>query len=74
MKLTFDHNGFSKQVRMERLIIRNIDMRTMAKDLDISISTISRAENGKAPDLLTYAKLCTWMRKPMTEFIKKKGK
>jgi transcriptional regulator with XRE-family HTH domain len=71
MKLTFDTKSFSKQLRQKRLIERNVDMETIAGELNISKSTLSRCENGKTPQLVTYALLCEWLEIPMNQFFKK---
>lgn len=70
MKLIYDGEGFAKRVKQKRLIELDIDIRTLSQKLDISPATISRAENGKMPELITYAKLCKWVGVPMNQFIK----
>ena len=37
---------------------------------DISPSTLSRVENGKAPDMETFLLLCDWLRVSPNEFFK----
>lgn len=72
MKLVFDSEGFSKHIRQKRIIDKNVDLRTLAKILQISTSTLSRVENGRMPELSAYAKICHWIGKPMNHFIKVK--
>lgn len=37
-------------------------VREVAKEIGISSATLSRVEAGKLPDLLTFRKLCTWLK------------
>jgi len=34
----------------------------VAAEIGISSATLSRVESGKLPDLLTFRKLCTWLK------------
>ena len=36
-------------------------LRDTAKEIGVSPATLSRIENGKQPDLLTFEKLCRWL-------------
>ena len=69
MKVMYNAKEFSKALKTKRIIDLNIDLRAAAKRTKISISTLSRIENGKMPDLNTFANLCEWMGKDMNEFI-----
>ena len=40
----------------------NAGIRETAKQIGISIATLSRIENGRTPDLHTFAKLCKWAK------------
>lgn len=73
MKLIFDGDSFSKQVKQKRVIDEDLDMRTLGKRLGISAATISRCENGNMPDIAAYARLCHWIGKPMNDFIRIKN-
>lgn len=53
----FDTEHFSASVRAQR----TTDIRTAAQQIGISPSTLSRIENGKQPDVETFAKICKWM-------------
>jgi transcriptional regulator with XRE-family HTH domain len=44
-----------KQKRGER------GLREVAKQVGISVSTLSRVENGNLPDIDSYMKLCKWL-------------
>jgi len=37
-------------------------VRDAAREIGISAATLSRVEAGKLPDLLTFRKLCTWLK------------
>lgn len=37
-------------------------VRDVAAEIGISSATLSRVESGKLPDLLTFRKLCTWLK------------
>lgn len=40
----------------------NRGLREVAKEIgDISVSTLSRVENGNLPDIDTYIKICNWL-------------
>lgn len=69
MNITWNGDQFSKMVKQKRLIEDNIDMRTLSKEIDVSPATISRCENGKMPDLSSYAKLCYYIGAPMDSFF-----
>lgn len=69
MKLLFDGNSFSKMIRQKRLIEENIDLRTLAKKINVSAATISRCENGFMPEVKSFARLCHYINKPMNDFI-----
>ena len=53
--------GFGYRVLMHRTQILELSIRDAAADLGISPATLSRIENGKNPDIFTFAKLCRWM-------------
>jgi transcriptional regulator with XRE-family HTH domain len=43
-------------------------LRDIAKEIDVSSSTLSRIEQGNLPDIETYVKLCRWLE-VSTEFF-----
>src|SRR5713226_1793442 len=45
---------------MERRGTRGI--REVAREIGVSAATLSRVERGKIPDLLTFQKICKWLR------------
>jgi transcriptional regulator with XRE-family HTH domain len=40
-----------------------------AKEIGVSSATLSRLENGKQPDLLTFEKVCRWLQMNPSEFL-----
>lgn len=45
------------------------NLRDVAAEIgDVSISTLSRIEQGKVPDLATYLKICEWLGVPSSDF------
>jgi transcriptional regulator with XRE-family HTH domain len=70
MKVIWNGEQFSKQLKQKRLIDEDTDMRSLAARIDVSAATISRCENGKMPDLVSYTKLCYYIGQPLDYFIK----
>ena len=66
--MKFNNNKFSKDLKSIRQDL-GVGVRGLI-GLDVSHSTISRLENGKLPDILTYAKICKWMDKPLETYFK----
>ncbi len=69
MKQRLDVEAFSKAIRQKRIIDLNIGVREAAKIIGTSPATLSRCENGKLPDLITYANICFWLDERMESFI-----
>lgn len=70
MKVIYNSEGMKKALKTKRTIDHDITMRKLAKQLGVSLATVSRAEEGKMVDLLTYVKLCRWLNEPLDKFIK----
>lgn len=68
-KHIFDGNLFGKALRQKRVVDLDVDLRTVSKKTGISISTLSRCENGGMPELTTFFDLCRWLQRPVDEFI-----
>lgn len=47
----------------------NKGLREVADEIGVSSATLSRVENGKLPDLGTFAKLCRWLQLDPTEML-----
>ena len=41
-----------------------IGLREIAKEIGVSLATISRIEKGKLPDVDTFIKICQWLETP----------
>lgn len=74
MKQVFDFNKFSKALKYRRIIEDNIELRAAAKEIGTSAATLSRCENQKMPDVITYANICKWLGVSMDTFISKAKK
>lgn len=48
----------SEMIRSKR---GNRGLREVAKEIGISLSTLSRVENGNLPDIDSYMKICSWL-------------
>jgi transcriptional regulator with XRE-family HTH domain len=44
-------------------------VRAAAAEVGISTATYSRVENGHMPDLVTFAKICKWLKRDPREFM-----
>lgn len=72
-ELTFDAVKFSRDIKTKRTIELDIDMRRLSAETNVSHATISRIENKRIPDLITFASLCAWLKKPMETYLKFKN-
>jgi transcriptional regulator with XRE-family HTH domain len=48
----------SEMIRSKR---GNRGLREVAKEIGVSVSTLSRVENGNLPDIDSYMKICSWL-------------
>lgn len=58
MSSSLDTKKFSEMVKSKR---GRVGLRTLATEIGISASTLSRIEQGNLPDIDTYLKLCKWL-------------
>lgn len=49
---------------------KKMSWRQLAKDLDVSASTLSRMVNGLKPDVSAFAAMTTWLRMPAESFYR----
>lgn len=49
---------------------RGLSWRTLAKELDVSASTISRMANGLKPDVTAFAAMTSWLHMPAEAFYR----
>jgi len=52
---------------------KGLSWRQLAKELDISASTISRMANGLKPDVTAFAAMTSWLRMPAEDFYRGPG-
>ena len=63
---SIDIEKFAQLVRNKR---SKRNLRDIADEIgDVSISTLSRIEQGKIPDLSTYMRICEWLEVTPDEF------
>jgi len=56
---SIDTGTLSEMIKSKR---GNRGLREVAKEIgDISVSTLSRVENGNLPDIDSYMKICNWL-------------
>ena len=74
MNISFLNKDFAKAIRQQRVVELQANIRPIAKKIGISPATLSRCERERAPDLMTYFKVCEWLGADPTDFIKGYGK
>jgi transcriptional regulator with XRE-family HTH domain len=63
-------SALSEMIRSKR---GNQGLRETAREIgDVSVSTLSRVENGNLPDIDTYVKICNWLDVSIEFFAIKK--
>ena len=67
MSSSLDTEKFSEMIKSKR---GNKGLRVLAKEINVSASTLSRIEQGNLPDIDTYLKLCEWLE-VSTDFFTK---
>lgn len=72
MAMIFDGKKLAKAVKIQRIIELSIGLREAAKQIGTSAPTLCRVEKGKTPDVETFANICNWICKPMTDFFEVK--
>jgi len=71
--MIFNQKLFTEKVSTHRKY-QQLSMRSAAKKIGISASTLSRIEAGSPPDIESYCKLCRWMMITSDYFIKQNSK
>lgn len=67
MSSSLDIKKFSESIKSKR---GSIGLRTLANEIGVSASTLSRIEQGNLPDIDTYLKLCEWLEVSSDFFTK----
>lgn len=57
-ELPLHRQKFAELVKSKR---GDIGLRTLASEIGVSASTLSRVEQGNVPDLETYFRICRWL-------------
>jgi len=74
-KLKYNGALMGKYITAARTIDKKndivISLRQAAKLSGIDHVTLSRLQKGNAPDIDTFANVCTWLDKPMSLFFNK---
>ena len=65
-KYTFNARLFASMLRARR---GEMSLRQVEDFAGVSPSTLSRAENGKTPDVITFATLCGWLGEEPAQFF-----
>ena len=68
--MDFNSEKFRKDIILHRSLKHRMGMRECALQIGISAATLSRLEVGNIPDLLTYIKVCKWMKKSINNYVK----
>ncbi len=66
MSKEFNKDWFSNEIRFKK---GNIPLASCAKLIGISTATLSRVQNGKEPDVMSYHRICVWLKMPMDKFF-----
>lgn len=66
--MKFDNWKFSETLRRARFESGK-SLREFAEEIDLSSSTLSRLENYKEPDLMSFYKCCEYLKCSMNEFF-----
>lgn len=71
IKQEFDADLFGKAVKTHRCITVDVSLSSAEKETGVTISTLSRIENGRAGscDITTLISLCSWMNVSICDFI-----
>jgi len=69
MSSSLDTSKFSEMIKSKR---GKTGLRTLAAEIGVSASTLSRIEQGNLPDIDTYLKLCQWLEVSPEFFTKAK--
>lgn len=62
----FNKDWFANEIKWKK---GNIPLVSCAKMIGISASTLSRVQNGKDPDIISYHRICVWLKMPMDKFF-----
>lgn len=61
---------FAREMKSYRTRILGVGVRAAAKEAGVSTATLSRVENGKACDALTFVRLSYWRGMDINYYVK----
>ena len=62
----FNKDWFANEIKWKKGRIPLVDC---AKLIGISAATLSRVQNKKESDIMSYHRICTWLEMPMDKFF-----
>lgn len=69
-KPTINWKRFAREMKIYRTQIRELGVRAAAKEAGVSTATLSRVENGKACDALTFVRMAYWRGMAISYYVK----
>lgn len=60
--MRFSPEQLRKDIQAKRIDDKKISMDKACVEIGVTKGTLSRAENEKGIDLVTFAKICTWLK------------
>lgn len=75
MRNTLNIDKLARLVRAKRgeRVLRTVSQEILEGFGEVSPSTLSRVENGRAPDMETFLRLCDWLQVPAAQLIEVEG-
>lgn len=68
MSPKFDSKLFAATIQ-SRLLLQGISLRSAAKEIGVSASTLSRVTNGEVPDMENFAAIIHWLDVDVNQFF-----
>lgn len=67
--MNFNSKEFRRDLITKRCIENNLTMEEAAKEIGISKATLCRLEKEKLPDVVTFGKVCGWLKTDMRKYF-----
>jgi hypothetical protein len=68
-KIVYDKESLKKDLRHKRVIELDLNILDCCNQIGISTATLSRIENGKTPDIITFFSIVKWLNAEPTDYI-----
>ncbi len=68
-KILYDKESLKKDLRFKRVIELDLNILDCCKQIGISTATLSRIENGKTPDIITFFSIIKWLDAKPSDYI-----